>query len=788
MNNALNLFPTTTTPPQTQAKLQKLLQSTTARGPTEIQASLAFSLYDDGVPYMNTLEMNRAASYTFGYRNSYGQNGTTLNTLGGGTHGTSIANEMFELVVDLTLGKYTQHSVLALTKTIHLIQHVLLHGSETCVMNGELLYRIEMVVQPLRNLNTALVEQQMVEHILSNEGRVGAENDIVLTTEGIGQQLAQFGTRATATMIKLRGGSVDQGHPVRMAASKLYGIVSGPNNLRQLRMQQQQPSSLVPIGSTKQVGYITDEGRLQLLQEKMAAEEKTAKQKQYQEEQRLKQTRSNLRGSSVMDSFGGGYASSNGGGNRVVGAAHSLEDMIKTAKYELDQHKNKQKGKLSSMKKGYSDNPMTRAQELDELQRNSVEWDPEFIQKKKALQDALEYLEEMQQLEQEQVGDLLEGDLLGDPSSPGGGISSSGAMMAGDNNAGADFFGFDNNPPPPTDVFGSIASPAMSNNNMVAGGGTADLLGFDGLGGGNSNVVNSGGAFSPQHESMPSTMSGYMGGTNNLESSMNNPAPMGGGIMDANSSFDMRPSLVTGMRGDTVGNPTGQPSMQQQPLSRATPNFSGIDNNVSAMGDMAGVQGNPITYLQPELDEAAKAEKSRKMQMASGLFAGMVPNNDALKTAHQRKPIMQSGNNSNVSALDDLINVSDTALAPSAAVNNSSIFNVNDLNSPTMPPSDPFGMGPMGGDSSMGIPPPPPMAPPPPPMAPPPPPLATNMTPDNAANNSNLGSNQSVEQMQEMIKQQQAQMNQMMQMMQHMQTQGSNNTNNNGAGGWPPSS
>eukprot|EP00584_Thalassiosira_punctigera_P018387 CAMPEP_0172552258 /NCGR_PEP_ID=MMETSP1067-20121228/43717_1 /TAXON_ID=265564 ORGANISM="Thalassiosira punctigera, Strain Tpunct2005C2" /NCGR_SAMPLE_ID=MMETSP1067 /ASSEMBLY_ACC=CAM_ASM_000444 /LENGTH=94 /DNA_ID=CAMNT_0013340191 /DNA_START=86 /DNA_END=367 /DNA_ORIENTATION=- len=94
---------------------------------------------------------------------------------------------------------------MALTKTINLIQHVLLHGSEACVTDGELLYRIELVVEPLRNLNTALVEQQMVERILNNEGQAtGAGNDVVLTAEGIGQQLASFGTKATATMMKLR--------------------------------------------------------------------------------------------------------------------------------------------------------------------------------------------------------------------------------------------------------------------------------------------------------------------------------------------------------------------------------------------------------------------------------------------------------------------------------------------------------------------------------------------------------------------------------------------------------
>lgn len=252
-----------------------------------------------------------------------------------------------------------------------------------------------MAVEPLRNLNTALVEQQMVEQILTNDGRASGENDIVLTSEGIGQQLAQFGTKATATMLKLRGGSVDKGHAVRQAAAKLYGIVSIPNNLRQLRLQQNQPGggSLVPIGSTDQVGYITDEARLRFLQQKMAEEEQQQKQKQWAEQQRLKQTRSNLAGKSAIDSFGGGYASSsaNGstGGRVVVGAANSLEDMIKSAKYELEQHKSKRANKITSMKKGYSDDPSARARQLQELERANLEDDPEFVKKEMALKDAL---------------------------------------------------------------------------------------------------------------------------------------------------------------------------------------------------------------------------------------------------------------------------------------------------------------------------------------------------------------------------------------------------------------
>ena len=110
--------------------------------------------------------------------------------------------------------------------------------------------------------------------------------------------------------MKIRGGSVDKGYPVCEAASKLYSILSNAHMLRQLRMQQPAGTLLVPIGSTKQVGFITDKGRLSVLQEKMAVEERAWKQEQYLEQQRHTQTWSNLAGVSAKDGFGGGYTTS----------------------------------------------------------------------------------------------------------------------------------------------------------------------------------------------------------------------------------------------------------------------------------------------------------------------------------------------------------------------------------------------------------------------------------------------------------------------------------------------
>eukprot|EP01082_Thalassiosira_pseudonana_P001195 g1350.t1 g1350 contig10:1904744-1906997(-) len=691
-SNPLNLFPSTNTPQATQIKLQKLLYSTTNRAPTEIQQTLAYSIFDDGVSYMTTLDMNRAASYTFGYQNSYGQHGATVNASGGGTHGNSIANEMWELLIDGILQKYTQHSVLALIKTIHLIQHILLHGSEHCVLNGELLHRIEMALHPLRQLNTALVEQQMVEKILNNEGRASGENDIVLTAEGLGQQFASFSTKATATMLKLRGGSVDQGYPVREAASKLFGVASNQFNLQQLRIQQANNNggnSLVPIGTSKQVGFITDEGRYRLLQQKMAKEEQELKQKRWREEQQLKATRSNLTGSSANDGFGGGYASA--GGSLVVGAAHSLQDMINSAKYELEQHKRKHQQKIASLQSGYSDDPYTRAQQVAELERSSNwENDPKFLEKEKALRDALEYLEEMQRLE---------------------------------NRQGFDEFSV-GNPTPSVPATTATSNDTDDRNGSV----------------GNVN-------------------------TSNAASSMNKS----GGNRNNFGMDDMRPSLVTGnfgsggsgflynnLLGATMGGHAPQPPSIPPPV------FSD-SSDAYGMGAMGGVRGSSAnTTLASEQDEEAKADRERKMNLAAGIFAGLVPEQSTSAAVNQRKPIMQTGGSSvTSSALDELIPVTRPFVTSSSTAL-----------------GQPFGAD---------IPPPPSVQPPPPPMEPPPPPMPVDTTNMNQSfqfdpNNMNKKT------MAKMMMQQQQQMQEMMKMMSAMGMQTNNFSQQGGnadRNGWP---
>eukprot|EP00574_Skeletonema_japonicum_P002795 CAMPEP_0201714252 /NCGR_PEP_ID=MMETSP0593-20130828/816_1 /ASSEMBLY_ACC=CAM_ASM_000672 /TAXON_ID=267983 /ORGANISM="Skeletonema japonicum, Strain CCMP2506" /LENGTH=759 /DNA_ID=CAMNT_0048203517 /DNA_START=229 /DNA_END=2505 /DNA_ORIENTATION=- len=753
-NNPLNLFPTTLTPQAIHLKLTKLLYNTLNRGPTQIQTTIASSLFNDQMEYMSTLDMNRAASFTFGYQNII----DTTTGFNGGGGGESVANEIWELVLDAVLCRPSEHSILCLTKTISLVEHVLIHGAERVCCDGQLLSRIEMVVGPLRELNTALVEQKLIEQILNtnnnsddnhsnnpNGGGRGNEMDVVLTPNGIGEQLTNFSTRAAATMIKLRGGSIDKGHPVRMSAEKLYVLVSNPNKLQQVRLEKAAASttSLVPIGSANKAGFITDEGRYRLLQQKMARDEKDQRDAQRKEELKLRQTRSNLIGPASTDGFGGGYisgTSGGGGGSVVVGAAHSLEDMIKSAKFELEQHKNKRAEKIASIRKGYSDNPMEVARKLRELDlKDDVTKDPKFLEKERGLKEALEYLEELQRDQEQQekekkvVDDTNVGDLLGGGAGDIFGGNNMGVNGATTNYRQAfggdseDLLGFQTNVAPTpapvlpvsskTDVFGAVSS----------SGGTADLLGFDAFAGPSQQRPQQS---QQQHHQFSQTQPNQ----NNSANMSNSSSMMGNGsFLPSPEKLEMRPSLVTGIRGPT---PTAEHSNTDSDdlwkgwHATSSTNESVVPavsttytDDISSFGAMGGTPGSSIQQL--EEDEDAKLEKERKMNMAAGLFAGVFPDN-----------------------------------------NTSSNAPMNSISSGTI--SDPFES--MLPTPPMEAPPPPPIeAPPPlPPNVPPPPPPNEPPPPPQPNNNGDA----SVEQMQEIIRQQQQQMNQMMQMMQQMGMQG----------------
>jgi hypothetical protein len=487
----------------------------------------------------------------------------------------------------------------------------------------------------------------------------------------------------------------------------------------------------------------------------MEREEKDLQAKQWKEEQEMKQTRSNLVGPSATDGFGGGYIASNasGGGNsrQVVGAAHSLEDMIKSAKYELEKHKNKRQEQISSLKSGYSDNPNEVARKIYELEQNDVTNDPKFIEKEKALRDALEYLEELQreqQEQQQQEGDLLGGgDLFGNNHHDSTNHNSSG----GDTD---DLLGFqsssNNAVSQPLDVFGGGGLEPSST------AGTADLLGFDGFSSGTSHQQQP--TQPPQqfqhHQQQHQQQHHQLSQPQHYQNTVNSVGSNNFMPSRAERPMEMRPSLVTGgVRGSSTA--TGGKSNTEDDIwkgwhatsnDRNTVPASNGTEDISTMGAMGGIPGSSFQTEQD--DEEIRLERERKMNMAAGLFAGVIPEDNA-----NAKTIAGEGNQMN------------------------NAFSAAPASDP-----DPFGFA-LPPPPMDAPPPPPPMDAPPPPNEMPPPPPPNEAPPPPPSND-----DQSVEKMQEIIRQQQEQMNQMMAMMQKMGMQGgSANTNGGMNGGWSAS-
>lgn len=116
--------------------------------------------------------------------------------------------------------------------------------------------------------------------------------------------------------MRIKGGGVDKGGPVREKAQQVHRLLSDVNYLKSERLRQADPTSLVPVGDDR-IAFVTDEVRLYALKRRM-------------DQERDMQTRSNL--AKAEGGFGGGYNSRDG--KNVVGAAHGLDEMLKRASQE----------------------------------------------------------------------------------------------------------------------------------------------------------------------------------------------------------------------------------------------------------------------------------------------------------------------------------------------------------------------------------------------------------------------------------------------------------------------
>lgn len=247
-------------------------------------------IFEESCQVLSSFELNKIASLTFG---------------------DIVCDEIFELS-EQVVSRPLDHTPLTIQKTLVMIKHILIYGSEKCVNSA---YGIGAFIDKLREFNTILWAQQQ---------------------QGV-----------SAMWQRLQGGGVDRGGPVREAATEVVKLLANIDELRRIRQESASKDSLVPIGDDK-VAFVTDEVRHYILK------------KRIEEQQRL-QLKSNLKKSE--GGFGGGYNAKDG--KNVVGAAHGIEEMIKMANMEKkkwsddgsarDSHQSKEEMKILQELKAQAD-------------------------------------------------------------------------------------------------------------------------------------------------------------------------------------------------------------------------------------------------------------------------------------------------------------------------------------------------------------------------------------------------------------------------------------------------
>jgi hypothetical protein len=210
-----------------------------------------------------------------------------LNQIASLTYGEMVCDQIFELLEEV-LSHPVDHSTLSLLKALAVTKHVLIYGSEKCVNSA---WSLGRYVNALQEYNTVLILQQ----------RQGPD----------------------AWWQRVKGGGVDKGFPVREAATDLHSLLSSKDQIQLIRHTRADPNSLVPIGDDR-VAFATDEVRHYILKRRL-------------EEQKLMHTKSNL--AKERGGFGSGLNTKDG--KAVVGAAHSLEEMMARAEREERKKNNK---------------------------------------------------------------------------------------------------------------------------------------------------------------------------------------------------------------------------------------------------------------------------------------------------------------------------------------------------------------------------------------------------------------------------------------------------------------
>jgi len=176
-------------------------------------------LYDDDVNVLTTFDMNRVASYTFG---------------------ETICGEIFDLL-EHTLRNPQEFTVLSLHKVLVLLHHLAIYA---CQKAANSVWILKPHIKPLMEYNTVLMAHADPKSLMSKIQRI-------------------------------KGGSVDRGMPVRDAAKALFDLVSDVELFRTVRSKSADPDALVPVGNREEVGFVSDELRKHMLEQKLKEKERS---------------------------------------------------------------------------------------------------------------------------------------------------------------------------------------------------------------------------------------------------------------------------------------------------------------------------------------------------------------------------------------------------------------------------------------------------------------------------------------------------------------------------------
>lgn len=374
-----------------------------------ITEKLVHLITDDTNVVISSFELNQIASLT--YHESQHS--------GAGPQRTPIHDEMTQVLENI-LSKPRQSSTLSLQKALAITKHVLLFGS------------IEKALPSCRFLQTH------IEDLSQNY------NTVLMALQQPDQQKTNT---VSSLFLRIKGGDVDRGGPVREAASEVLELLQNPTFLQSERQRVADPQSLVPVGDTQTPAFLTDEVRLKLLQRQMKVQQ-----------EQLNLQKSNLQKSE--GAFGAGYNARDG--SQVVGAAHGLDEMIQAAQRQQQREQSRfsdEGGNTGSTTHA----PFSSYQPPSNDFLSSTSFATKQQDAPAPVVDLLDFGNEAISVSKAVVPDLLEGDLLGTTGALPAAASEGDLLGTAAGNSDMFLFGSTSNTANSTDLFGAGGPTVASN-------------------------------------------------------------------------------------------------------------------------------------------------------------------------------------------------------------------------------------------------------------------------------------------------------------------------------------